>query len=262
MSVFLFIIFALISSAAQAEEFVLGTIEVVEKDIATVTQASDRPRVIPEELVKIRSRIPGLDEIIESGKGYVYATTKDSFQIKITEGEPILGEEVVLLMGEFLNQTPPTDEETWRRMGYEDLRRGANKPPNVAALCVLGKMHTEGKEIEKNDYSAYVLFQYASRFNPSADCAYEYGSRLRDGDLENNPPKYSYDYEKAETWLHYAAERGHYLAMRSYADMLEIRRQYREAERWLKKAVEIEPEFIKSIDPVENQLRRVRRKMR
>ena len=96
-------------------------------NLITLIQAPDRARVFPEELVKVHSRIPGIDEVVESAKGYVYATKKGVLQIKITEGEPALGEDVVLLQGEFLSASAPTDEEPWRRMGYDDLRKGINK---------------------------------------------------------------------------------------------------------------------------------------
>jgi len=252
-----------------AEELLLGTVEAEMngESLVTVIQAPDRPSVAPEELVKIQSRIPGIDEVVESAKGYVYATRSGTFQVKITEGEPALGEEVILLKREFLNGSVSTDEEPWRRMGYEDLRKSGNKPPNVGALCVLGKMYIADynqEEISRDENSARLLLRYATeqQQSPSPDCAYKYGSLMRDGDLQNNPPKFRYDYAAAEKWLRYAAEGGHYFGMISYADMLELKRQYREAERWLKKAIEIEPDVLRSIGSAEGQLKRVRKKMR
>ena len=246
IKIFIFLIFILMPPPAHAEELLLGTVE-AEMDgnsLVMVTQETDRPRVLPEELVKIQSHIPGIDEVVESAKGYVYATEKGAFQVKITEGEPALGEEVVLLQGEFLNGSAPPKEEPWRRMGYEDLRKGINKPPNVAALCVLGWMHTKGDEIEKNDYSAYVLFQYAAEAEDeaSADCAAEYGIRLLTGDQVNDPPKWDINSEKGVHWVKYAAERGSYMGMSFYAMSLETLGDSDEAEKWFKKAIEIELE--------------------
>jgi len=233
--------------AAQAQEIILGTVkqEMGTDGIVFVIEIPDRPRVMPEELVKIQTRIPGIDEVIESAKGYVHATRDGNFQVKITEGEPAPGETVVLLQGKFLNGNAPKDEETWRRMAYEDLRKGINKPANVGAACVLAAKFFNGDEIEKNDYSAYVLYSLASQYEPSADCAAEYGLRLLSGDLNNDPPKWSVNPEEGMYWLKYAAEGGSYMGMIGYASFLSVLGKRRESEKWFKKAIEIEPEQFK-----------------
>jgi len=236
--------FALMPSVPQAAELLLGTVE-AEMDgqsLVTIIQEKDRPRVLPEELVKIQSQIPGIDEVVESAKGYVYGTAKGSFQVKITEGEPALGEEVILLRGEFLNGEAPIDENIWQRMGYEDLRKGINKPANPGAACALAKMHVEGAEVEKNEYDAYVMYYLASKHEPSADCAAEYGMRLLSGDQNNNPPKWEMNPEEGIHWVKYAAERGSYMGMSLYAMSLETIGNSAEAKIWFKKAIKNEPE--------------------
>jgi hypothetical protein len=251
---FVFIAFFLIAlpPVSYAEELLLGTVETQKDgaDLITVIQAPDRPSVFPEELVTIQSRIPGIDEIVESARGYVYATREGIFRVKITEGEPALGEEVVLLKEEFLNGSVSTDEDVWRRMGYKDLHeRGFNKKKDhkVGAVCALAYMHAEGDEVEKNDRDAYVLFKYAATGfeNPPPDCAAEYGMRLITGDMLNDPPQWDMDPDNGFYWVEYAAKKGSYLGMTFYATSLESLGDSDEAKKWFKKAIEIEPEKFK-----------------
>lgn len=246
---------------AMAEEVLLGTVERIEEgsDIIAVTPSADRPQVAPEELVKLQSRIPGIDEIVESGRGYIDRTANGNFDVVITEGEPVIGDEVILLRGQFLNGSVPADQRKWIRMSHDDIQAAAgSNPPNTSALCTLAQMYMLGLEVEKNESNAMLLYKYAMNYNPSADCAYEYGFKTYFGDQFGKPPAYEADPQNGEKWLRYAAEGGNYDAMTIYADILEWRGQYREAERWLKRAIDVEPKVLKGT--AQDKLDRVRRK--
>ena len=103
-------------------------------------------------------------------------------------------------------------------------------------------MYAKGDEIEKNEYDAFILFEYASRHKPSADCVAEYGMRLLSGDQKNNPPKWDMNLEEGLHWVEYAAKRGSYMGMSFYAMSLETLGNSAEAEKWFKKAIKTEPE--------------------
>lgn len=198
----------------------------------------------------------------ETAKGYIRATENDTLKLTVTEGEPGLGDEVILHKGEFLNGRSPLDEKLWRRMRYEDLRAGVNKPPNVAALCVLAKKLEYGEGVEANIYDAYVLRDYAMRFDPSIDCMVSYAQMIRSGDLDNTPPKWGPDRKRALDIMLYAAEQGNYHGMMSYASMMELDGVYDVAEKWTRRALAIEPETLKKFKPAQKQLDRILKKRR
>lgn len=255
---------AILPAGASAEDLKLGTVERLdmEYDLAVVKPVEDRPRVMPEEIVHMQSRIPGIDELAETAKGYIRASENDTLRLTVTEGEPGLGDEVILHKGEFLNGKATLDEKIWRRMGYEDLRAGINKPPNVAALCVLARKLEYGEGVEANMYDAYVLRDYAMRFEPSTDCIVDYAQMIRAGDMDNTPPKWRADRRRALELFLYTAEQGHYQGMMSYAGMMELDGAYDVAEKWTRKALAIEPEVLKKHNAAQSQLDRILKKKR
>jgi hypothetical protein len=235
-------------SAAHAEEILFGTVERVKEgsDDIAIIPAPDRPKVAPEELVKIQTRIPGIDEIVESGRGYIIRTDYGRITIKRTHGEPALGDEVILLRGQFLNGREPIDENKWVRMGHDDVQAASGKnPPNVGAICTFAQMYELGREVEKNARDAMLLHRRAMNYNPSAHCAYRYGFKSYYGDSLGNPPAYPARQKEGEKWIRYAAELGDYTALTSYASILYLRGEYRKAEKWLKKAIKVEPRVHK-----------------
>ena len=237
------IIFLTFIPPAQAEELLLGTVERLEGGIVHVTPAPDRPSVAPEELVKIQSRIPGIDEVVESGKGYIEGTANETLRITVTDGEPALGDEVILQKGAFLNGSTPMDEESWRRIGHDDIVKALwQDPPNVGAVCTMAHMYAQGIEVEKNEGRAVMIYHRAMKYQPPAECAVEYGIRLMTGDPVNKPTQWDANPEEGFKWLEYAAERESYMGMSFYAMALETMGDSAEAEKWFKKAIAIEPE--------------------
>lgn len=242
MRLLLLITLLFFQSSLQAE-LLLGIVEteVNQDGMVVVMEAPDRPALRPEQRVNIQTRIPGVDEVIESAQGYVYATENNRLLIKINEGEPAPGEQVVVLSGQFQRGRVTTDEHIWQRMGFEDTRAGTNDPVNPGAVCALALRYEAGRDVEKDGYRAYQLFGLAARKQASADCAARYGMYLLMGDQTNQPPKWRVDPEGGLYWVEHAAERGSYLGMLGYANALSVINERRKAKKWFKKAIEIEP---------------------
>ena len=237
------IIFLTFIPPAQAEDLLIGAVERLEDGIVHVTPAPDRQAVNPEELVKIQSRIPGIDEIVESGTGYITETANETLQITVTDGEPALGDEVILLKGKFLNGSAPTDEEKWRRIGHDDIVKALwQDPPNAGAVCTMAHMYMEGKEVEKDEGRGVMIYHRAMKYQPPADCAAEYGLRLLTGDQVNKPTQWDRNIEEGFKWIEYAADRGSYKGIVNRAMNFETSGDSAEAKKWFKKAIEIEPE--------------------
>lgn len=238
------LLFAL-SSIAHAEDILLGTVQQVGKKSIIVMTEPDRPAVTPEEFVKIQSRIPGIDEIVESAQGYVESSKNGTLVITVTEGTPAVGDEVVLRKGEFLGGSQTTEVEKWRKLDYLDARSGfrSKKEKNVGAVCAMAYMLTLGEGVEKNEFDAFSLFGYATQLeNPPADCANEYGTRLMFGDMVNDPPQWRMNPDEGLHWVKYAAENGSYGGMLAYAMALWVTGKRKESDAWLEKAIQIEPE--------------------
>lgn len=246
---------------ALANQSVVGTVEQMADGRATVSSRPGRVGIAPGQLVRFESRIPGVDEVVESASGYVLSSKRERFRVAITQGETAIGDEAVLLP-EHRDGRISTDEDEWYRMEYEDIWKAARlKPPNLGALCALARHYRDGGHVEKNPKDARALYRHASGFGPPALCAYEYGALLYDGDLDNPSAMRRYPQE-GEKWIRYSAEHGSYDGMCSYAGILELRGEYAKAIRWLKKARAIEPEVLKNLGSVSTDIERIRRKQR
>ena len=236
--------FILIPLSVLAEGILLGKVQQVEGDLIEVMTHSNRQYVSPEELVVLQSKIPGIDEVVESARAYVTSSKIDTVILTLIDGDPAIGDEVVLLKDQFLAGELTKDVGKWSRLSYEDIRnQGFNKKEdhNVGAVCALARMHVAGEAVAKDLYQAYVLFGYATEQfqQPPPDCAAEYGLRLLSGDPQNN--RWITRPEDGFRWVRYAAENGSYLGMSLYAMSLKTIGKNREAAKWIKAAIKNEP---------------------
>lgn len=250
ISTFIVCLIAFNAVAIAAEIIPLGTVQEVNGDEIAIMVESDRPAVAPEEIVTTQSRIPGIDEVVESAKGYIDSSTKDVLKVKITEGEPAIGDEVLLHKEQFLNLTLPQEQSKWQKMIFTDVRgRGTDKKEkNIGAMCAMANKYFTGEGVEKNVYDSFILSKYATtNFDgPPPDCASMYGWHRLMGDIEQpDSPRWNPSDAEGLRWVKYGAEKGSYSGMMGYGLFFVYKKEFDKAEIWFKKAMAIEPEDLK-----------------
>lgn len=227
----------LLPMGVSAQEIPIGTVERIQADSVTVTPVPSRPLMAPGERVAFRSRIPGIDEAVESGKGQIDGTSDGRIRIQVEEGDVAIGDEAVLLRGQFVSGAPSIDEVSWLRMDVSDLEAPiyAEHP---GALCALAGFYELGFGGKEKSLPTYLrLARKAMNLGPSTTCAAHFASQIYYGDQLNEPPLFRADRREGEIWALYAAEKGDLNGMLLYARILISLDRVDEAEEWINRVL-------------------------